>query len=353
MELRALRAYRARRGRPWIWAARDCSVLAFPFEVILMSRLLPVSAAGLGLALLAFASPADAHIRLLSPAARYEITGFDTGIKSCPCGLGDSNRSCNLATDSSDPDRSENVLRVEAGSQLVLRFDEYVDHTGSFRVAFDPDGADMADFNDNILVPIVADPAGTGGQIWEIPVTVPDEPCDNCTLQLIQAMHGNTTVPVEDPAPLSTYYTCVDLEIVPAGTLGEEPTGAAGASSMPDGAAGSSAMPGAAGSGSTTGGMNAGNNNSDPIPLPPTGDNTGSATPPAGMTGSGTPGGTPSTGVGMLNPGSGSTAAPAASSSESSDSGCALGVSSSSSRWAALGLAGALAVLVRRRRRAA
>lgn len=312
-----------------------------------MSLRLPVSAAGFGLALLAFAPSADAHIRLLEPAARYEITGFDTGIKSCPCGLGDSSRSCNLATDASDPDRSENVLRVEAGSQLMLRFDEYVDHTGSFRVAFDPDGADMADFNDNILVPIVADPANTGGQIWEIPVTVPDEPCDNCTLQLIQAMHGDTTTPVADPAALSTYYTCVDLEIVPPGTLGEEPTGAAGSSSMPTGAAGGSSMPmGAAGS--TTGGMASGTNNgTNPIPLPAMGDNMGSSTPAAGMN----PSGTPSTGVGSLNPSTGSTAAPGAmGSSDSSDSGCALGVSSSSSRWAALGLAGALAFLVRRRR---
>lgn len=307
-------------------------------------RSLPVSAAGLGLALLAFAPSADAHIRLLSPAARYEITGFDTGIKSCPCGLGGSNRTCNLATDASDPDRSENVVRVEAGSQLMLRFDEYVDHTGSFRVAFDPDGADMADFNDNILVPIVADPANASGMIWEIPVTIPDEPCDNCTLQLIQAMHGDTTTPVADPAALSTYYTCVDLEIVPAGTLGEEPTGAAGSSSMPSGAAGSSSMPAGSGGSSATGGMTAGNTNTNPIPVPAMGDNMGGGATPAGMTGS-----TPSMGVGTLNP---NTSAPAAaSSSESnSDSGCALGVSGASSRWAALGLAGALALLVRRRR---
>lgn len=311
-------------------------------------RSLPVSAAGLGLALLAFAPSADAHIRLLSPAPRYEITGFDTGIKSCPCGLGSSNRTCNLATDASDPDRSENVLRVEAGSQLTLRFDEYVDHTGSFRVAFDPDGADMADFNENILVPIVADPTNASGMIWEIPVTIPEEPCDNCTLQLIQAMHGDTTTPVEDPAGLSTYYTCVDLEIVPAGTLGEDPSGAAGSSSMPGGAAGGGSMPdGAAGGSSMPGGMSAGNTNTNPIPVPAMGDNMGSGPTPGGMTGS-TP---PSMGVGSLTPSADAPSTPAAmGSSGGSDSGCALGMGSASSRWAALGLAGALGLLARRRR---
>jgi MYXO-CTERM domain-containing protein len=318
-----------------------------------MSLRLPLSAAGLGLALLAFAPSASAHIRLLSHAARYDITGFDTGIKSCPCGSGMSNRSCNLATDASDPDgRSDNVTRVEAGSQIVLRFEEYVDHQGSYRVAFDPDGADMADFDDNILVPIVPDPENEDGLIWEIPVTIPNMSCDNCTLQLIQAMHGDQTNPVTDPSGVNTYYQCIDLEIVPPGTLGEEPMGAAGSSSMPMGAAGSSSMPmmGAGGSGSMTGGMNAGTSNTNPLPVAPMGDNMGGGASPAGMTGSGNT----NMGVGMLTPGSstGSAATPAAmSASESSDSGgCALGAAGSGSRWAALGLAGAVALLARRRR---
>lgn len=181
-----------------------------------------------GLLVLGFAGSADAHIRLLEPQARYEIEGFDTGIKSCPCGLGGSNRTCNVAEDGSDPDRSTDRVRTyEAGSTITLRFDEYVDHTGSYRVAFDPDGADMQDFDANILVPLVADPSGgmgnTGeGSIWEIEVTLPDMTCDNCTLQLIQAMHGDQVNPVTNPAPLSTYYACIDLELVPPGTLGND-----------------------------------------------------------------------------------------------------------------------------------
>ena len=177
----------------------------------------------LGLALLAPA--ASAHIELRDPPARYEITNFDTGIKSCPCGLGSSNRTCNLAVDSSDPDRSARVSRFEAGSTITLVFDEFVDHAGRFRVAFDPDGADMADFNANVLEDI-PDPAGTGGQTWEIQVTLPNMTCENCTLQLVQAMEVDENTPIADPAPISSYYSCVDLQLVAPGTLGTLPANA-------------------------------------------------------------------------------------------------------------------------------
>ncbi len=173
------------------------------------------------LALLAFAAPASAHIELLEPTPRYAVQGTETGIKSCPCGSGGSNRTCNVTVDGSDPDRSDQVSRFEAGSTITLRFEEFVDHVGSFRVAFDPDGADFMDFNGNILVPLVADPAAANGTIWEIDVPLPNMICSNCTLQLIQAMNGDMVNPVVDPANVSSYYACVDLELVAPGTLGE------------------------------------------------------------------------------------------------------------------------------------
>src|SRR4051812_45448662 len=116
-----------------------------------MRKFTPHVLASLGLATL-FAPSAHAHIKLLDPPARYTVAdGSDVGIKSCPCGLGGSNRICNVAQDGSDPDRSTNVTRYEAGSTVTLRFEEFVNHAGRFRVAFDPDGADVADFNANIL----------------------------------------------------------------------------------------------------------------------------------------------------------------------------------------------------------
>jgi hypothetical protein len=190
-----------------------------------------LTATSFGLAALAFAPAAPAHIRLLEPTPRYDITGGDTGIKSCPCGLGTvSNRMCNVAVDGSDPDRGTRVTRAEAGDTITLRFEEYIGHDGTYRVAFDPEGADVADFNANILVPMVADPPGNMGNvgegtIWEIDVTLPDMICNNCTLQLIQAMNGQQTTPVVDPSGVGTYYTCVDLDLVAPGTL-DDPNGA-------------------------------------------------------------------------------------------------------------------------------
>lgn len=175
----------------------------------------------------ALAIPAFAHISLQEPTARYDgsLSGQS---KACPCGVGESNRFCDVPGDRSDPDRSANVTELTAGSTVTLRWDEYIAHSGRYRVAFDPDGADMADFNANILLD-VPDPSGNQGNIgqgsiWELEVTVPDTPCDNCTLQLIQMMDGNTTDPVSDPVGRSTYYQCADIVIVaPGGDSGMPP----------------------------------------------------------------------------------------------------------------------------------
>lgn len=171
-----------------------------------------------------FTLEASAHIRLSEPLARYEITGADTGIKGCPCGLatggGNSNRTCNVELDGSDPARNEErASTFPAGSTIKLKFEEYVGHEGRYRVAFDPEGADFEDFNANVIHD-ETDPAGSQGNIndgskWEIEVTLPDTPCNNCTLQLLQVMAGGTENPVDGSnlATLSTYYTCIDLTL--------------------------------------------------------------------------------------------------------------------------------------------
>jgi len=162
---------------------------------------------------------ASAHIELLSPQPRYpgNVAGEN---KACPCGVGDSNRLCNVEGDRSDPDRApdDRVTTLTAGDTVTVRFDEYVGHSGRFRVAIDYDGADYADFNQNILMDI-EDPAGStgntaSGSIWEMQVTIPDMNCDNCTLQLIQMMDGDTANPVVETIGRSTYYTCADIKIV-------------------------------------------------------------------------------------------------------------------------------------------
>jgi hypothetical protein len=200
-----------------------------------LSRLL---IGGLFVASVGFSSPAMAHIRLSEPIARYEITGSDTGIKGCPCGLatggGNSNRTCNVELDGSDPARNEDrASTFVAGATIKLKFDEYMGHAGRYRVAFDPEGADFDDFNTNVLHD-ETDPNGNEGNIgdgskWEIEVTLPDVECDNCTLQLLQVMAGGTENPVDasNLATLSTYYTCIDLKLTaPEGNTTEESSAA-------------------------------------------------------------------------------------------------------------------------------
>lgn len=176
---------------------------------------------------------ASAHIALEDPMPRYPNPRAREN-KACPCGVGDSNRVCTLASDRSDENRTtDRVTTLTAGSTIIVRFDEYVGHAGRHRIAFDNDGADLDDFNANILVDI-PDPRGNvgnvdDGSIWEIPVRVPNTPCTNCTLQIIQMMDGNMEDPVPDPVGRSSYYQCADIVIVPGDGTATDPGGSAGA----------------------------------------------------------------------------------------------------------------------------
>jgi hypothetical protein len=183
-----------------------------------MPKLQSVSVATFVLAAQFFSGSASAHIWLDEPISRYpaEVAGEN---KSCPCGVGDSNRTCNDPSERSDPDRStDRITTLTAGQSLKVVVDEYVGHAGRYRIAFDPDGADLEDFNQHILLD-QPDPSGRRGNvsetssIWEFNVTIPDTPCDNCTLQVIQMMDGNTTDPVPDPVGRSSYYQCADIVI--------------------------------------------------------------------------------------------------------------------------------------------
>jgi hypothetical protein len=332
-------------------------------------RTLPLSLAGAGLALIGFAQSASAHIQLMDPPPRYELQGQETGIKSCPCGLGSSNRTCNLATDASDPDRSTRVLKAVAGSQITLRFVEFVDHSGTFRVAFDPDGADVADFNNNILVPMVPDPPNTMGKMWEIPVTLPNMTCDNCTLQLIQAMNGDMTTPVKDPTNVSSYYACVDLQLVAPGTMGTDEGNDTGMDPTTPPPSDNNGMmmgtppPANNGNMGTNGAASGSNMGTNLGTVPMMGDNRGSTTPATpgssttGMANNGT-----TTGVGSLMPGmntgNSNTLQPSngaaimSGGSESDDSGgCSFSGRTPASPFAALAMAGMATTLLARRRR--
>lgn len=167
---------------------------------------------------LGFVVEAAAHIELTEPKARYEITGVDTGIKGCPCGIAivtGGRTTCDVTQDGSDPNRDEaRASTYQAGSELTIKVDEYIGHIGRFRVAFDGDGADFNDFNDNVLLDVSDPNDGTGAR--ELKITLPNTACDNCTLQVIQAMDGSivdTPVIGDELADIPTYYTCIDITL--------------------------------------------------------------------------------------------------------------------------------------------
>jgi hypothetical protein len=137
------------------------------------------------------ATSAFAHEHLDEPANRY-----DDQKGGEPCGMGG-------ALDN----RTTRVTAYEPGATITVRWTEEVDHVGSFRIAFDPDGADQSVFNQHVLATL-DDPSGTGGKQWSQDVTLPNTPCENCTLQVEQIM---TTSPF--PTSTQTYHQCADIAL--------------------------------------------------------------------------------------------------------------------------------------------
>jgi hypothetical protein len=156
------------------------------------------------------AGPAHAHLDLLSPTPRT------TMLKQGPCGAGPN-----------DP-RGPTVATYKPGETITITWNEYVDHPGHFRVAFDDDGQDIfvdpKGFDDisggpGVIMDGIADKNG-GDYSQEI--TLPDVECDNCVLQVIQVM--------TDKAPYGDgndmYYQCADIALVGevSATTGEPDT---------------------------------------------------------------------------------------------------------------------------------
>ena len=149
--------------------------------------------------LCAVPSLASAHALLKEPPPRSEEDGNKVG----PCDT----------TPVADPPRTT----YAPGQTIEVEFIETVDHTGSFRIAFSPDGD--TGFDENVLVPEIADPNNPVPMNRKVLVTLPTTPCENCVLQLIQCMKdGGAT-------QCSNYYSCANIRIdasappAPAGTL--------------------------------------------------------------------------------------------------------------------------------------
>ncbi|MBK9516295.1 MAG: lytic polysaccharide monooxygenase [Anaeromyxobacter sp.] len=116
------------------------------------------------------------------------------------------------------------------GQVITVTFDEFINHPGFYRIAFDPaghddlappsyDAASLA-WTSPAGVQVLADripDAAVGLTHGEVVVTLPEVECDGCTLQLIQVM---TDKPPFDGGD-DLYYQCADLVL--ARTPGVDP----------------------------------------------------------------------------------------------------------------------------------
>jgi hypothetical protein len=188
---------------------------------------------------LAAALPAAAHFQLDEPLVRYSNANGEVN-KHCPCGAGTGNDRCTTGATVDDNRAVDRVTTFQPGETITLRWRETIGHTGRWRVAFSPSGADLDVFNDHILLDI-ADPSGSAGNTgagnaWAVDVTLPSTPCDTCVLQVLQVMNGDTGTPVVDPRGDDLYFQCADIVI--AGDVVGEGEGEGGEGEGEDGAEG-------------------------------------------------------------------------------------------------------------------
>lgn len=96
------------------------------------------------------------------------------------------------------------------GQKITVKWHETVEHPGFFRVAFSTDGktfpADPTDPPPAVAAPVLAIiPKVTGVTAHSADITLPNMPCETCSIQVIQYM--------EQHAPPPYYYQCGDIAI--------------------------------------------------------------------------------------------------------------------------------------------
>lgn len=181
-------------------------------------------------------SLALAHIRLDAPKGR------DTpNLKTGPCG----------ASSAGVPQELEGWT---AGATVTIEYTETIDHPSHYRVALsregestfiDPEDADDKETDGNELRDDIEDLDEGNNRAGTFEVVLPDEPCENCVLQLMQIMYDKPSAPF--------YYQCADVVIAPSQNNGS------GGSAATEGTGGATGVGGADGSGGEeSGGTSAG-----------------------------------------------------------------------------------------------
>ncbi|HMW73808.1 MAG TPA: hypothetical protein PKD17_18420, partial [Cellvibrionaceae bacterium] len=152
-------------------------------------RLISVILFFLGLGL---SNPSFAHARWALDGLVKPRTDAD-GIKTGPCGAA---RTTNRVTE------------LVAGSKVQVKFESVIYHSGVFKIYFSP----ANDANFVLLADNIKDYANQQFQTYSL--SLPSQPCEACTLQLIQTMPD---------AGNSLYYSCTDIRLVKPATSDTTP----------------------------------------------------------------------------------------------------------------------------------
>jgi hypothetical protein len=206
-------------------------------------------------------SPVLAHIDLIDPPARAHGTAAagDTSVdqntnqKAGPCGQVANGRNAERVTTYAPGQTITVVVNEETNHDSYIRVAIDLDGDDDFQLrepvapatSFPPETADVAlaaeeSLDSEQLLSVYRESNTMNGFLHEIEVTLPNETCDNCTLQVIQLMYNS---------PQIYYFQCADIVISEAGA-------GSGDAGVGEGGAGSPGSAGASGAG--TGGRTSG-----------------------------------------------------------------------------------------------
>jgi Lytic polysaccharide mono-oxygenase, cellulose-degrading len=197
---------------------------------------------------------AHAHFKLLKPTSWLTEDELGGPQKGSPCGSG--NTRPFIGDDVQPIPASDAVTTFHAGETITVELQETVYHPGYFRISVAPTSAadaTSADFPDPPLTDPVdchydhaavqthphedvladgifmaAEQNGTNRSLRQ-EVKLPSEPCESCTLQVVQVMEGH-------PASSCFYFHCADIKILPAS--GSAGSGTAGGTAGTSGTGG-------------------------------------------------------------------------------------------------------------------
>ena len=145
-------------------------------------------------AIASFGVKALAHARLKT-AGGIVPRSTNAGIKIGPCG--------GVA-------RLANPAVFPPGATITVEWEETINHPGRFEFFFSPAG----DANFQMLKSVPDNQNGTNDlpHQYSTTLTLPNTPCTDCTLQMIQVM-------TENPAAPSLYYSCADIRLQAGATM--------------------------------------------------------------------------------------------------------------------------------------